>query len=110
MFKKTNKVEYSPGFKALTYSLYCSSELCYRSKLPFPSESCLRKTFHNPLNLLQKQLSSIENVRDLLIVLQNLRRLQLDAHFLSMLFPLQPSHLIVKNAILMVIKIIVSCF
>ena len=69
-FKKTNKVEYSLGFKAFTYSLYCSSELCYRSlrsKLPFPSESCLRKTFQNPLNLLKKQLSSIENVRELLI-------------------------------------------
>ena len=68
-FKKAKKVQYSDDFKAFSYSLYCSSELGYRSlraHFPFPSESCLRKKFSKKVKDLEEELSSIDHVKNLL--------------------------------------------
>lgn len=59
------RINYTKEFKAFAYSLYCSSELCYRTLseyLPFPSDSCLRKNFKEDVKELENDLSSIENV------------------------------------------------
>ena len=59
------RINYSKEFKAFAYSLYCSSELCYRTLyeyLPFPSDSCLRKNFEENVKELESDLCSIENV------------------------------------------------
>lgn len=69
-FRKSAKNHYSDEFKAFAYSLYCSSELNYRtlrSNFPFPSESCLRKRFQPQVIDFENQLSSIECVKDILI-------------------------------------------
>lgn len=64
------KIEYTPQYKAFAYSLYFSSELCYRSicqYLPFPCESCLRKNFQESVKNLESDLSSIEKVESTLL-------------------------------------------
>ena len=68
-FKKVKKNEYSDDFKAFSYSLYCASELGYRSlreQFPFPSESCLRKKFQKSVKIIEEELSSIDQVQNLL--------------------------------------------
>ncbi len=67
---KQKKLDYTDEYRAFAYSLYYSSELCYRSfceHFPFPCESCLRKKFQKSVKEIENDLTSIENVEKTLL-------------------------------------------
>lgn len=81
-FRVSTKNSYSEEYKAFAYSLYCSSELCYRSlrsHFPLPSESCLRKSFQPAVIDLENHLSSIDDVHDLLLKRSDLYQIPKDS-------------------------------
>ena len=60
--------EYSPESKFFSYTIYATSSSAYRvvrGQIPLPSEQILRKTFSPYINIVKKELTNIQYVKEL---------------------------------------------